>query len=228
MNEVETEARSSTPISMITDINFPPSIPTEALTAIKIGLPDTPVIRTIYITPYIDNDSDEIVYDSYVKVGPSYEQVEDEGGLNLLEEDLVDTRVETETTGQLDANNTPPELTLAATSTMTVKVIKEHLKSLNLIVRGKNQDLLLHLLQSIETNVLIVTGLDPNILDNMAGAGFALMAHWEPMVPGDSDVVKEEGAYHAPTVNAGEYLVAGTRKKNYVKQFDRPPFTHSI
>ena len=81
-NEVETDARSSTPISMITDINFPPSMPTEALTSREIGLPDTPVFRTIYIASYVDDDGDEIVYDSYGKVGPSYEQVEDEGGIN--------------------------------------------------------------------------------------------------------------------------------------------------
>ena len=57
MNKVETEAISYTPISMITDIYFPPSMTTEALTARKIGLPDTPVIRTIYIAPYVDDDS---------------------------------------------------------------------------------------------------------------------------------------------------------------------------
>ena len=57
-------------------------MPTEALTSREIVLPVTPVIRTIYIAPYVDDDGDEIVYDSYGKVGPSYEQVEDEGGIN--------------------------------------------------------------------------------------------------------------------------------------------------
>ena len=163
MNKVDKKARSSTSIIMITDINFFPSMPTEALTARKIGLPDNPLIWTIYIAPDVDNDSYEIVYDSDGKVGPSYEQVEDKGGINPPEEEPVGTRIEIETTGQVYTNNAPPELTLTATSTMMVKVIKEHLKSLNLIVRGENQDLLLRLLQSIETNVLIVTGLDPNI-----------------------------------------------------------------
>ena len=79
MNKVDTEARSSTHISMITYINFSPSMPTEVLIASKIGLPDTPVIRTIYIAPDVDDYGDEIVYNSDGKVGPSYEQVEEEG-----------------------------------------------------------------------------------------------------------------------------------------------------
>ena len=186
------------------------------------------MIRTIYIAPVVDNDSDEILYDSDGEVGPSYEQVEDKGGLNLPEEDLVDTRIKTKTTGQVDENNAPPDLTLASTTTMTVKVIKDHLKAQNLSVRGNKPGLLLHLCQAIEANVPIVTGLDPNILDNMAGTGLAPMSHWEIMVPGDNDVVTEEGAYHAPTIPAGEDPAAGPGKKNYVKQFDRPPFTQNI
>ena len=75
MNEVDTEAISSTPISMITDIHFPPSMPTEALTASKIGLPDTPVIQTVHIARDVDDGSDLIVYESDAKVGPSYEKV---------------------------------------------------------------------------------------------------------------------------------------------------------
>ena len=63
------------------------------------------------------------------KVSPSYEQVEDEGGLNPPEEELVDTRIKTETTGQVDANNDPHEMTLVATATMAMKVLKEHLKA---------------------------------------------------------------------------------------------------
>ena len=149
MNEVDTEAISSTPISMITDIHFPPSMPTEALTASKIGLPDTPVIRTIYIAPDVDNDSDEIVYKSDGKVGPSYDQVKDEGELNPPEEGLVDTKIETETTGQVDANNAPPDLTLADITTMTMKFIREHVKAQKLSVRGNNPDLLLRLRQEI-------------------------------------------------------------------------------
>ena len=108
MNEVETESRSSTPFIMITDIIFSPIMPTEVLTAREIGLTDTPVIRTIYIAPDVDNDGDEIVYDSDGKVGPSYEQVEDKGGINPQGEELVDTRIKTETTGQVDSNIAPP------------------------------------------------------------------------------------------------------------------------
>ena len=167
MNEVETEARLSTLISMITDIHLPPSMLTYALTAIEIGLPDTPVIWTIYIAPDVDDDSDEIVYNSDGKAGPSYEQYEDKGGLNPPEEELVDTKIATERTGQEYANNAPPELTLAATTTMTVKVIKEHMKAQNLIVWGNKPDILLRLRQAIEANVPIVTGLDPNILDTL-------------------------------------------------------------
>ena len=77
-------------------------MPTEALTSSEIGLPDTPVIRNIYISSDVDIDSDEIVYDSDGKVVPSYEQVKDEGELNPPEGGLVDTRIETETTGQVD------------------------------------------------------------------------------------------------------------------------------
>ena len=134
MNKVETGARLSTPISMITYINLSPRIPTEALTDSKIGLPYTPVIRKIYIDPDIDSDSDEIVYDSDSKVVPSYEKVEDEGELNPPEEELVDMRIKTERIGQVDANNAPPELTLESTTTMTVKLIKEHVKSQNLSI----------------------------------------------------------------------------------------------
>ena len=76
----------------------------------KIGLPYTPVIRKIYIDPDIDSDSDEIVYDSGGKVVPSYEKVGDKGGLNPPEEELLDTRIKTKRTGQVDANNAPPEL----------------------------------------------------------------------------------------------------------------------
>ena len=54
------------------------------------------------------------------------------------------------------------------------------------------------------------------------------MAHWELMIPDDSDVVTEEGAYHAPLVPSGEDPAAGPRKKNYFKQFDLPPFTQNI
>ena len=79
MNKVDTEAILSTTISMITDIHLSPSTPTEALASSEIGLPDTPVIRTIYIAPDVDDYGDEIVYNSDVKVGPSYEQVEEEG-----------------------------------------------------------------------------------------------------------------------------------------------------
>ena len=60
---------------------------------------------------------------------------------------------------------------------MTVKLSNDHPKARNLSVRGNNLDLLLRLCQAIEANVLIVTGLDPNILENMAGTGFAPMAH---------------------------------------------------
>ena len=87
-------------------------------------------------------------------------------------------RTKIETTDQVDANNTPPELNLGATTTMTMKVIKEHLKAQNLIIRGNKPDLLLHLHQAIEANAPIVTGLDPNILYNMAGTGFSPMVHW--------------------------------------------------
>ena len=45
-----------------------------------------------------------------------------------------------------------------------------------------NTNLLLHLGQVIEANVPIVTGLDPNILDNISGTGFSPMAHWELMI----------------------------------------------
>ena len=56
-------------------------------------------------------------------------------------------------------------------------------------VRGNNPYILVRLHQAIEANALIVIGLDPNILDNMAGTGFAPIAHFELMVPEDSDVV---------------------------------------
>ena len=82
MNKVDTEAILSTTISMITDIHLSPSTPTEALASSEIGLPDTPVIRTIYINPYVDDDNVEIVYDSDRNKGPSYEQIEDKGELN--------------------------------------------------------------------------------------------------------------------------------------------------
>ena len=61
MNELDTEALLYTPISMMTDINLPPIIPTEALAASKIGLPDTPLIRMIYLAPDVEDDGDEIV-----------------------------------------------------------------------------------------------------------------------------------------------------------------------
>ena len=44
-------------------------MPTEALTAIEIGLPDTLVIRTIYIATDVDDDSDGIVYNSCLRSG---------------------------------------------------------------------------------------------------------------------------------------------------------------
>ena len=87
-------------------------------------------------------------------------------------------RTKIETTDQVDANNTPPELNLGATTTMTMKVIKEHLKAKNLIIRGNKPDLLLRLHQATEANVPIVTGWDPNVLDNIGGTGFAQTAHW--------------------------------------------------
>ena len=152
-------------------------MPTEAFTDIKIGLPYTPLIWTIYITPDIDSDSDEIVYDSDSKVVPSYEKVQDEGELNPPEEELVDMRIKTERIGQVDANNAPPELTSESTTTMKLKLIKEHVKSQNLSIWGNKPDILLRLCQAIEANVPIITGLDPNILDNMVGTGFALIAH---------------------------------------------------
>ena len=62
----------------------------------------------------------------------------------------------------------------------------------------------------------------------MAGTGFAPIAHFELMVPEDSYVVTEEGVYHAPTVPDGEDPESVTRKKNYAKKFDRPPFTQNI
>ena len=82
-------------------------------------------------------------------------------------------------------------MTLASTTSMTVKVTKEHLKVRNLSVRGNKPDLLLRLRQAIEANVPIIIGLDPNILDNIAGTGFDPMVHWELIVPDDSDVVTE-------------------------------------
>ena len=194
MKKVEKQARSYTPISMITSKSLSPSMPTETLISRKIGLSDTPVIRTIYIDPDVDNDNDEIVYDSDGDVGPPYEQVEDKGDLNTQEEELVDTRIGTKTTVQVDENNASPELTLAATTTVKVKVIKGHLKAIILSVQGNKPDVLLRLRQEIESNVLIVTDLDPNILDNMAGTGFAPMAHWEVIVPKYSDVMTEERA----------------------------------
>ena len=48
------------------------------------------------------------------------------------------------------------------------------------------------------------------------------------MVPDDSDVVTEEGAYNAPTVTTGEDTADVPRNNNYVKQFDRTPFTQNI
>ena len=66
--------------------------------------------------------------------------------------------------------------------------------------------------------------MDPNILENMARTGFAPTAHWEQMFPDDSDIVTEEGDYHTPVVPAGKDPSDDTRKKNYVKQFDCPPF----
>ena len=78
---------------MITDINLSPSMPTEALTASEIGIPDTPLILTIFITPDVDDDIDEIVYNSDDEVVPSYEKFKDEGELNPPEEELVDTRI---------------------------------------------------------------------------------------------------------------------------------------
>ena len=89
---------------------------------------------------------------------------------------------------------------------MTVKVIKDQIKAQKLIIRRNKPYLLLHLCQAIEANLPIVTGLDPNILDNIAGTSFSPMAHWEQMIPEDIDVVTEEGAYHAPSVLAREDL----------------------
>ena len=111
---------------------------------------------------------------------------------------------------------------------MTVKVIKEHLKALNLSVRGNKPDILLRLCQAIEDNVLIVIGLDPNILDNMAGTGFAPMANWELMVTDNSAAVTEEGAYNSPTVPDCKDLAASPRKKNCFKQFSCPSFKQNI
>ena len=48
------------------------------------------------------------------------------------------------------------------------------------------------------------------------------------MVPDDSDIVTEEGAYHAPSVTTGKDPEYGPSKNNYFKQFDRPPFTQNI
>ena len=43
----------------------------KVLNASEIWLPDTLVIRTIYITPDVDDDRNETVYNSNVEVGPS-------------------------------------------------------------------------------------------------------------------------------------------------------------
>ena len=79
MKKVEKQARSYTPISMITYINFFLIMSTEALTARKIDLPDTQVIQMIYIALHVDNDNDEIVYNHGGKMGPYYDKVKDEG-----------------------------------------------------------------------------------------------------------------------------------------------------
>ena len=71
-----------------------------------------------------------------------------------------------------------PDLTLAATTTMTEILINEHLNAQNLSIWGSSPGLLLRLRQAIGAKVPIVTGLDTHILDNMAVTGFALMAHW--------------------------------------------------
>ena len=97
---------------------------------------------------------------------------------------------------------------------MTTNVIKENLNARNLIFQGNKPDLLLRPSQAIEANVTIITGSDPHILDNMAGTGFAPIVHWKLMVPDDSDVVTEEGAYHASSVPAGDNLADVPRKKN--------------
>ena len=94
-------------------------------------------------------------------MGQSYQQVEDKRIINPLKEELIDTSIKTKTTHQVSANNSPPKLTLSATTTIQNK-----------------PDLLLRLHQAIEANVPIVTGWDPNVLDNIGGTGFAQTAHW--------------------------------------------------
>ena len=76
---------------------------------------------------------------------------------------------------------------------MMVKIIKELLKAQYLSVQGNKPYILLRPRQGIEANVSIVTWLDTNIIDHMAGTGFAPMVHWELMVPYDNDVMTEEG-----------------------------------
>ena len=144
--------------------------------------------------------------------------------------------VETEGEAVLDEGEVVPVTAPVQATTISVDEIaqfrvaqlKAALSARNLSVRGRKQELHDRLREAIVSGAPLATNMTTDQMENMAGEGFRLTAHWEYVEANDDDVVNEEGLARGPTTPEGEDSTLGPVKKNYAEHFDRPPFVQQV
>ena len=213
-------------MSQLTDPSLLPPTPLRAvLGPTDHGIPNSPEQRAVGI---IDDDLYDNGYDSDGQRAP-WEGivVEDYGDEEVLEEGEATETAIAEEVEPAAGNPNPTVLTEADVMNMLVSELKTHLKNRALSVKGRKSELQERLKSAVRNNAQVVTEMDPNVAENLAGDTFDPGARWVLLEPDNDDEVEEEileidgVGFHGPTSDgAGK----GAKRYNYTEQFDRLVF----
>jgi len=213
-------------MSQLTDPSLLPPTPLRpVLGPADHGIPNSPEQRAIGI---IDDDLYDNGYDSDGQRAP-WEGivVEDYGDEEVLEEGEATETAITEEAEPAAGTPNPTVLTEADVMNMLVSELKTHLKNRALSVKGRKSELQERLKSAVRNNAQVVTEMDPNVAENLAGDTFDPGARWVLLEPDNDGEVEEEVLeidgvdFHGPTSDgAGK----GAKRYNYNEQFDRLVF----
>ena len=190
------------------------------------GIPTTPEQRAI---PIIDDGLFDKGYDSEGQCAPwegaVEEDYEEEEIVELVEAAQNDVPVEVE---PMSPNPNSTVLTEENVMKMVVTELKKHLKDRALSIKGKKSELQERLKDAVRNNAPLVSEMDRNTAENLAGDAFDPGARWVLLEPDEEIQVEEEVLevdgvnFHGPTSDRAE---KGAKRYNYREQFDRLPFT---
>ena len=226
-------AGNQTSPSAISQLTGPSTVDLNAATS-PIGPQDTgiPPTPTRHVFNFVNDDLIDQGYDSDGQQAPWHNnEVEDYTEGNLKESNGSNDNEDDSPPPADNPNPNPTIFTREIMMKMNVHHLKDECKKRGLSVRGKKIELQERLNGALISGAPLLSDMNVDLVDNLAGGVFDPLAHWELLEP-DNDCTEDEMDEEELIIDGVQFRgptqggnVSNVERANYTEQFDRPVFT---